>query len=63
MNNIQSLRKSAGYNQSQLADILSVSQQAVASWESGRTNPRSDLLPKIASVLNCTVDEILRGNL
>lgn len=60
MNNIQSYRKKAGMNQSQLAGFMEVTQQAVAKWETGASLPRADLLPKLADVLGCTVDELLR---
>ncbi len=60
MNNIQSYRKKAGMNQKQLACEMSVTQQAVAKWETGTSLPRADLLPKLADVLGCTVDELLR---
>lgn len=60
MNNIQSLRKKSGLRQAELALHLGVTQQAVAKWESGMSLPRADLLPKLASTLGCTVDELLR---
>ena len=53
-------RKKARVSQKQLAGELNVSQQCVAKWESGKSNPRAELLPKIAKVLNCTIDELLR---
>ncbi|HAA42993.1 MAG TPA: transcriptional regulator, partial [Ruminiclostridium sp.] len=33
------IRKSKGYTQEQLAEILGVSRQAVAKWESGQSYP------------------------
>ncbi len=29
-------------------------------WDTGRNNPRADMLPKIAKLYGCTVDELLR---
>ncbi len=46
--------------QKELADSLCIKRTAVANWETGRTNPRAELLPKIARILNCTVDELLQ---
>lgn len=60
MNNIRMLRKKSGLAQTQLAEQMSVTQQAVAKWETGTSLPRADLLPKLADVLGCTVDELLR---
>ena len=61
MNNIQGLRKKIGLCQYEVAARLGVTQQAVAKWETGTSLPRADLLPKLADVLGCTVDELLRG--
>ena len=36
---IAGLRKEKGYTQSQLAEILCVTDKAVSKWESGRTKP------------------------
>ena len=44
----------------QVAEMLGVSKGTVAMWETGASLPRAELLPKIASVLNCTVDDLLR---
>ncbi len=52
-------RKAAGVTQEFLAKKLNVTQQAVARWETGKAYPRASMLPKIASVLGCTVDELL----
>ena len=57
---ISDCRKKARVSQKKLASELNVSQQCVAKWESRKSNPRAELLPKIAKVLNCTVDELLR---
>ena len=57
---IREKRVSIQMTQKELADKMSIGRSAVANWETGRTNPRAELLPKIAKVLNCTVDELLR---
>lgn len=53
-------RKRAGLLQRQVAEALGVSMGAVAMWDTGRNMPRADMLPKIAKLYNCTVDELLR---
>ena len=60
MINIKEKRKQANITQSELAASIGVGQSAVAMWETGASHPRVELLPKIASVLNCTVDDLLR---
>jgi transcriptional regulator with XRE-family HTH domain len=53
-------RRSKNLTQQQLGDIMGVKRSTVAMWESGASLPRADLLPKLASTLGCTVDELLR---
>ena len=60
MNNIKKHRKKLGFTQQQLADRLGCSRIVVAQWERNYCNPRAELLPKIARILNCTVDELLQ---
>jgi len=58
---IANRRKQIGYTQQQLADKLNVSFQAVSKWENGITHPNIEVLCKLASCLEITVDEILMG--
>ena len=53
-------RKEQNLTQAEFAEKLQVSQQIVARWESGQTLPRTCRLVKIATVLGCTVDELLK---
>lgn len=59
---IKELRVQAGMKQIELAMKIGVSQGAVSQWEKGYTMPKADLLPKIAQILNCTIDELLKNN-
>ena len=62
VNNLRSLREARGYSQREFADAVGVrSVGAVSMWETGERTPRAALLPKIADVLGCTIDELLRG--
>ena len=45
---IKEARKKAGLSQKALADMLGISQQNIAQWESGKRNPKIDSLLKIA---------------
>ena len=60
MNTIAARREANGYTQMQLAQAIGVTQGAVSQWESGTAVPRSALLLKIAELLHCTVDDLLR---
>ena len=57
---IKDLRIKLGMNQEQFAEIFNVTQGTVSQWETGLNKPRIDLLPKIARLLGCTVDELLK---
>ncbi len=52
------LRKKKGLTQIETARLLGVGQSSVSMWEKGESTPRADLLPKIADVLGCTIDEL-----
>lgn len=54
------LREKAGLTQKQAAAALGVDQSAISFWETGANNPRASLLPRIAALYGCTVDELLK---
>lgn len=53
------LRKQMGLTQSELASVIGFSQQAVASWEMGRSFPDEKTLPRIAQYFRVSLDELL----
>jgi Predicted transcriptional regulators len=59
VNQIKKYRKENNLSQEELADILQVSQGTVCQWETGMTNPRIPLLPIIAELFNCTIDDLI----
>lgn len=58
MNRVRECREAAAMSQAALARTLQICQQAVAKWETGRGDPRWDLAPRLAHVLNCKIDEL-----
>lgn len=60
-NFINQLRKEKKLTQSELGEMIGVTNKAVSKWEVGENTPDSSLLPKIAKVLGVTVDELFRG--
>lgn len=56
---IKYIRKKSGYTQKELAEIISVSRAAIASYEVGRNRPDIDVLVEIAKACNCKVDDII----
>ena len=59
MLSIKKFRNKAGLSQESVAAHVGVGQSAVAMWETGKTSPRAEALPKLATLLRCTVDELL----
>ena len=58
---IAMLRRQKGLKQEDLANTLGVSSQAVSKWENDQTCPDISLLPKLAEILEVSVDELLSG--
>jgi len=56
---ISSLRKSIGCSQEKLADLLSVTPQAISKWENGHSLPETSSLPILAQVFGCGIDDII----
>lgn len=56
---LKSLRNSRKLSQKDFAQALRVSQQTVASWESGRTEPSNTALRDIADYFNVSADYLL----
>lgn len=57
--NITTRRIDRGMTQAELAEMLAVDRTTVTKWETGQSLPRAELLPKLAQLLECTVDELL----
>ena len=58
---IENLRKEKGLTQQDLADILSVSNQAVSKWEGGRNLPDIAIQRAICDTFNITMEELHAG--
>jgi len=54
-------RKQAKLSQTAVADLLSVTRQAVSKWESGKASPSLDAYASLAALYHVTPDEILTG--
>lgn len=58
MSSLRELRKKCKLTQQFVASELNVSQQAVAKWENNESFPKTELLPKIANMFGCTIDDL-----
>lgn len=55
---IKELRISAGMNQTQLAEKLSLTNQAISKWENNFSQPDINLLPEIANTFGINIDDL-----
>lgn len=58
--NIARLRVNRGLTQTELAEKLGRVQTAISKWECGEATPPSTLLPKIAEILDCTIEDLYK---
>ena len=59
--NIKRLRIENNITQDELAERLSITRQAVSSWENDRTQPDVDMLEKLSEVFGVTIEELIYG--
>ena len=53
------LRKEKGYKQTSLASAMGLARSTIAMWEAGRSEPTSDLVAKLAHLLDCSVGYLM----
>lgn len=61
--NLQHLRATHSMTQEQLALMLGVSRQSVTKWEAERAYPEMDKLLKLCQIFDCTLDDLVQGDL
>ncbi len=59
--NIQILRKKQNLTQESLAELVGVTRQTIAKWESGESVPDLSLAGKLAAVLDVALDELVEA--
>lgn len=58
--NLKTFRTSRNLTQLEFAKLLNVKRTTVSMWENNKSLPNIDMLKKIAQVLNCTVDDLIK---
>lgn len=61
MTEMTKMRIKKRMTQEEVAKQIGVNRSTVAMWETGKNEPRAKLLPKLAELFGCTVDELLKG--
>lgn len=54
-------RKEKGMTQKELADLLNLTDKAVSKWERDIACPDTQIIPKLAQILEVSADELLSG--
>lgn len=57
--NIKKWRELRNLRQSELAEMLNVSDKTISSWEIDRTEPKIGMIEKISEALNCKKTDII----
>ena len=57
--NLKTMREAVNITRAELAKTLGLKQSSVAMWETGKSVPKTTDLPKLAKVLNVSVEEII----
>ena len=60
MTAIKDARKQRGLTQTELAQLINVTQGAISQWENGNSRPTLDNLVAIARALNCSIDDLIK---
>ena len=60
MSTIRDMRIKAGLSQVELATKLGMKANTLSQWETGARKPDVRVLPEMASVLGCTIDDLFR---
>lgn len=58
LENLRALRESKGISQTDLAEIVGVRQQSILKYEKGQSEPRSEIVKKLADYFEVTVDSL-----
>jgi DNA-binding XRE family transcriptional regulator len=61
MEGIKKARKKAMLTQSELAERIEVTQQTIHAWETGKIQVISSNLIKLSKVLECSIDDLVKG--
>jgi transcriptional regulator with XRE-family HTH domain len=57
--NIKEKRKAKKFSQEYVAEKMEVSRQAVSKWETGKSEPSTNNLKKLAELFSCSIDDLL----
>lgn len=56
---MRAMREKKDMSQQAVVLEIGVERSTVAKWESGKSRPRAELLPKLAKLFGCSIEELL----
>ena len=56
---LRQMRKTKGYTQQQMADLVGVHRTTYTRYETGTVDPSLEILCHLADIFDCTTDELL----
>ena len=59
MNRIRDLREDRDLRQSDLAEMVGIDQRTISNYETGKSNPDSDALIRLADFFNVSIDYLV----
>ena len=59
-NRLYNLRKQAKLSQSELAEMVGLTNKAVSKWESGKSKPATDTIKKLSVIFKLPIEELLK---
>ena len=57
---IKELRELNNMTQEELGKEIGVTRSTIAMWETNSAKPRSDKIPLLAKVLNCSIEDLFK---
>lgn len=57
--NIKKYREMKHLTQDELGELLNVSGKTISSWEKARSEPKMDMIEKLAKILNCSQSQLI----
>ena len=60
---IKQRRKEQNITQSEMAELLNISDRAISKWENGICMPDSGIIPELCKILNITINDLFSGEI
>lgn len=59
MKTLRAIRKAKQIKQTQIVRLLNITSGCYSQWENGKRQPGIEQIPKIAQILNCSIEDVV----